>query len=117
MGRTLHETNRGEYVSREFFGDNPPAPAPRNDNPFNVVEAQIAGVIAKHLAVEPVKVIRSALLKKDLGGDDLDIIELTMTLEEDLGIEISDSEAEAIKTVEDLFAVVQVALGHEADAK
>ena len=117
MGRTLNETNRGEYVSREFFGDTPPAPAPRNDNPFNVVEAQVAAMIAKNLAVEPFKIVRSALLIEGLAADQLDIVELTMDAEEHFGIEISDSEAEAIKTVEDLFAVVQVALGHEADAK
>lgn len=38
---------------------------------------------------------------KDLGADSLDIVELVMDLEESFDLEISDAEAEKIKTVGD----------------
>jgi acyl carrier protein len=37
----------------------------------------------------------------DLGADSLDVVELVMALEEEFNIEISDEDAEKIKTVED----------------
>jgi len=37
----------------------------------------------------------------DLGADSLDTVELIMALEEELGIEIPDDEAESIRTVQD----------------
>ena len=37
----------------------------------------------------------------DLGADSLDTVELIMALEEELGVEIPDEEAENIRTVQD----------------
>ena len=42
-------------------------------------------------------------LKDDLGLDDLDIIELSMTLEEEFNIEIDDSVTENLTTVQSII--------------
>ena len=46
----------------------------------------------------------------DLGADSLDIVELVMALEEEYEIEISDEDAEKIKTVQDVVTYVE---GHK----
>ena len=42
----------------------------------------------------------------DLGADSLDIVELIMNIEEEFGLEISDQEAENIKTVQDVVKYI-----------
>ena len=46
-------------------------------------------------------------LKDDLGLDDLDIIELVMTLEEEFNIEIDDSVTENFTTVQSIIDYLQ----------
>ena len=46
-------------------------------------------------------------LEDDLGLDSLDCIELTMTFEEEFGLEIPDEEAEAWETVGDIVAYLK----------
>lgn len=83
---------------------------------FNTQEAEIAGFLASHLGVEPLKVQREAKLIDDLGADSLDVVELVMEAEDRFGIEISDDEAEKITTVDDVFKVIATATAHEEDA-
>lgn len=73
---------------------------------FNTQEAEIAGIIAKGLGIDAVKVTRDANLIEDLGADSLDVVELVMDTEEHFGIEITDDEAEKLETVADAFALV-----------
>ena len=56
-------------------------------------------LIADHLAV-PLDVVREdASFVRDLGADSLDMIELTMRIEQELDISINDDEGEFCKTV------------------
>jgi acyl carrier protein len=56
-------------------------------------------LIAEHLGVAPQQVVDNALFQHDLGADSLDLIELTMLLENELGIDIPDASSELCLTV------------------
>jgi len=65
---------------------------------------KVEKLIAEHFGLG--KIHESDLLQEDLGGDALDVIELIMTLEEEFNIEISDEEAEDMRTVQDVYDCV-----------
>ena len=44
---------------------------------------------------------------EDLGADSLDVVELVMALEEKFGIEIPDSEAEKLLSIQDVVTFVE----------
>lgn len=72
---------------------------------------KVKAVIADKLQVEPEKVTLEARFIEDLGADSLDIVELIMGLEDEFGLEISDEEAEKIRTVKDAVEYIKAKLG------
>ncbi len=52
------------------------------------------------------KITSKASLKNDLFFDSLDLVELTMVLERDFRIHITDNEIESMKTVADVYRTV-----------
>lgn len=58
-------------------------------------------IVAEQLQIDVEQVVPEASFMDDLGADSLDTVELIMALEEELGIEIPDDEAESIRTVQD----------------
>ena len=58
-------------------------------------------IIVEQLGVDEVDVKPEASFVDDLNADSLDLVELIMSLEEEFGMEISDDDAEKIKTVGD----------------
>jgi acyl carrier protein len=58
-------------------------------------------IIVEQLGVDEVDVKPEASFVDDLNADSLDLVELIMSLEEEFGMEISDEEAERIRTVGD----------------
>lgn len=58
-------------------------------------------IIMEQLDVEEEKVTMEASFIDDFGADSLDIVEIVMNLEEKFDLEIEDSEAEKLTTVED----------------
>lgn len=60
---------------------------------------QVKETIVDLLGVDESKVVREARFREDLEADSLDIVELIMALEDKMGIEISDEDAQNITTV------------------
>ena len=68
---------------------------------------QIAPTIVRVLGVALAAVVPEARLSTDLGADDLERIEIVISLEANFNIEIGDDEIETIETVGDLTALVE----------
>jgi len=68
-----------------------------------VVFEKIRTIIAEELGVERETIERDSKLAEDLGADSLDAVELIMAIEEEYDIEIDDTEATKIKTVQDII--------------
>ena len=71
------------------------------------VETKVREIISEQLGVSPDEVTPEASFIEDLGADSLDIVELVMALEEEYDMEISDEEAEKIRTVQDVVNYIE----------
>jgi acyl carrier protein len=67
---------------------------------------RIRGLVAEQLGVDVSELSPDAYILDDLGADSLDVVEMVMAIEEEFDIEISDEDAEAIRTVGDVEAYV-----------
>ena len=65
------------------------------------VEERVRRIISDQLGVDESQVTPNASFEEDLNADSLDLVELIMSLEEEFNIEISEEEAERIRTVGD----------------
>ncbi len=70
---------------------------------------EIKEVIVEQLNVSPDEVKPGAKFVEDLGADSLDVVEMIMALEEKFEIEIPDSDAEKIQTVQDVVDYIEKA--------
>ncbi|OQB15775.1 MAG: Acyl carrier protein [Firmicutes bacterium ADurb.Bin193] len=68
---------------------------------------KIKEIIVEQLGVSEDKVTLESSLMDDLGADSLDLVELVMAMEQEFEIEISDEDAENIKTVGDIVNFVK----------
>ena len=63
---------------------------------------KIRALIADELGIEEDSIELESHLTDDLGADSLDAVELIMAIEEEFEVEIDDTAAQAIKTVQDI---------------
>ncbi len=68
---------------------------------------RIKAIIVELLGVDPAKVTMEARFREDLEADSLDLVELIMQFEEEFGGEISDEDAQKIKTVGEAVKYVE----------
>ncbi|HHU21495.1 MAG TPA: acyl carrier protein [Acholeplasma sp.] len=72
-----------------------------------MVFERVKKVVASELDIEESKVTKSARFVEDLGADSIDALELIIALEDEFDIEISDDDAQDIKTVGDVVAYIE----------
>jgi acyl carrier protein len=77
---------------------------------------QFRDALRRRVRIEPTA-IRPNLNLADIGLDSLDTIELIMELEEELDLELSDTEAERIKTVGDALRLIEERLRESKERK
>ena len=74
------------------------------------LQEQVTKVLVEEMGLEPEQIRPDARFREDLGLDSLDGVELTMALEEEFGIEITDQEAEKLKTVNEVIHYLETKL-------
>ena len=73
----------------------------------SAVETKVKEIICEQLGVSEDEVTPDASFIEDLGADSLDIVELVMALEEEYDMQITDEEAEKIRTVQDVVNYIK----------
>ena len=68
------------------------------DNMFEKVQA----ILAKQLRKDPAIITRESKIKRDLGADSIDILQLLMKVEDQYGIVIPDKALATFETVGDV---------------
>jgi acyl carrier protein len=63
---------------------------------------QIRELVSEQLGVDPAVLNSDANILEDLGADSLDVVELVMAIEEAFDIEITDEDAESMRTIGDV---------------
>ena len=74
---------------------------------FNFVEPRVRRVVAEQLGVNAEDLAADISLTDDLAADSLDLLELAIALENELGVSIPESTIDAVRTFGDLLASVQ----------
>lgn len=64
---------------------------------------KVISSLAKQLRISPDDISLSSNIIDDLGADSLDLVEILMELETELGVSISDDDALKLKTVNDVI--------------
>ena len=71
------------------------------------LEKDVIDIVVEQLGVDAADVTLEKSFIEDLNADSLDLTELIMTFEERFGFEISEEDAEKLKTVGDVVAFIQ----------
>ncbi|MBR4799495.1 MAG: acyl carrier protein [Clostridia bacterium] len=72
---------------------------------------RVKEVIAKQLRMSPDDIADDASVLEDLGADSLDIVEMLMTLEDEMNITIPDDDVAGLRTVNDIADYLENAAG------
>ena len=68
---------------------------------------KVQAILAKQLRLDPDRITPESLIKKDLGADSIDILQLLMRIEDQYGIVIPDQELATFETVGDVVAFLE----------
>ena len=75
---------------------------------MTTTEQEVIDIVIEQLGVDKEDVSLNASFVEDLNADSLDLTELIMTFEEKFGIEISEEQAEKMKTIGDVVKYLEV---------
>jgi len=69
---------------------------------------KLAAIVAEQFGVDAESITKETTFEGDLGADSLDIVELSMALEEEFGVEeMSEEDLSGITTIGDLVKYLQ----------
>ena len=71
------------------------------------IQQEVIDIIVEQLGVDANDVTPEKSFVEDLNADSLDLTELIMTFEERFGFEISEEDAEKLKTVSDVIDYIE----------
>lgn len=71
------------------------------------IQKEVIDIIVEQLGVDVADVTEGKSFVEDLNADSLDLTELIMTFEERFGFEISEEDAEKLKTVGDVIDYIE----------
>jgi len=71
------------------------------------VREDVIDIVVEQLGVDKSEVTEAKSFVEDLNADSLDLTELIMTFEERFGFEISEEDAEGLKSVQDVIVYVK----------
>ena len=74
-------------------------------------EVRLRKIIADQLGVPEEDVVPEASFIEDLNADSLEMVDLIISLEEEFGVQVSDEDAEKIKTVKDAIEFLHDQIG------
>lgn len=74
------------------------------------VEERLSKILVRNFGVDEEKITPAANFRSDMAADSLDLIDLTLSVEDAFGIEIADDAASRLHTVGDLIAFLRVRL-------
>ncbi|EPP35858.1 Acyl carrier protein [Chlamydia avium] len=77
------------------------------------LEDDVKAIIVDQLGVDISEVNEDSSFIEDLNADSLDLTELIMSLEEKFSFEISEEEAEKLRTVGDVIAYIKMRQGQQ----
>ena len=71
------------------------------------IEKEVIDIVVEQLGVDVGDVTPEKSFVEDLNADSLDLTELIMTFEERFGFEISEEDAEKLKTINDVIDYIK----------
>jgi acyl carrier protein len=71
------------------------------------LQKKIADKLVEQLDIDPAKITSDARFVEDLEMDSLDMVEMVIGMEKDLGVSIDNDEAKDLKTVGDLIKYIE----------
>lgn len=74
------------------------------------IEITLKKIVAEQLHVKLEQVTNNSKFIDDLGGDSLDTVEMVLTIEDELGVQIPDEIAENLTTVQEALDYITKAL-------
>ena len=71
------------------------------------IKEKIYEIVARKLKTDASLIAEDTNLKKELGADSIDTVEIVFEIEEEYGIAVPDELAETINTINDAVSVVE----------
>lgn len=68
---------------------------------------RVAELISSQLGIDKSKVTPQSEIISELGADSIDVFEMIMALEDELGIEVPEDKVQSLKTVQDVVALLE----------